>query len=450
MTMTSILLDLAIISILLFLAFIIRQKVPFFQKYFIPTSLIAGILGLLLGPQVMGQVSPIYIQFSDSISQWANFLFAFIFATAFLGTTSNKFGRDVLSTTCITGVIFMAQIICGLGVTFVLSKFISNAPFEMGLLPVSGFYGGHGSAGIMGGIFADEGWAEAIGIAMTYATVGMFCAVIGGMFIINLGAKKGVTNRKMDSNYLDEKDKTGILPKENRKTTATVITSSSVLDPSAFQLMIVGTVIGLSHILRVAIIKVIPFWSKIPLYTMCLLVGAILGIALSKTKYNQYIDRKTMKRISGTALEYMIVSAVATIQISVLANYLVPMVVTSVVVVVVTAILSIWLSKKWYGENWFELAMGAYGQCTGNLATGLLLIKVLDPNGETQTAESITGSSTLGSFFQQPYNTVGPLIVMSSPVLFTLGTAGFFLVFLVAGTLLFGSRRKEISLHGAD
>ena len=72
-----------------------------------------------------------------------------------------------------------------------------------------------------------------------------------------------------------------------------------------------------------------------------------------------------MKAISGAALEYVIASNVATIQLSVLASYLVPILVTSVIVCVVTAFMCIILSKKWYGEDWFEVAMGTYGQCTG-------------------------------------------------------------------------------------
>ena len=62
---------------------------------------------------------------------------------------------------------------------------------------------------------------------------------------------------------------------------AIAISSFSVIDPLAFQMMIVGTIIAISHILREAIIKVFPFWSKIPLYTMCLIMGAIIGIAFS-------------------------------------------------------------------------------------------------------------------------------------------------------------------------
>lgn len=443
MNLTTVLIDISSVSTLLFLAFLLRQKVTFFQKYYIPTSLIAGILGLLLGPQVLGQVSPVSLSFSDTISQWTNFLFAFIFTTSFLGTSSNKFGRDVLSTTCVTGAVFMAQVLFGLAIAFVLSMAMSNVPYAMGLLPVSGFYGGHGSAGIMGGCFATEGWEEATGIAMTYATIGMFAAVIGGMWIINWGAKKGYTRRKMSGDYLEPKDITGIMPKEERKPMAVGISNSSVIDPMAFQMMLVGTIIAFSHILREAIIKVFPFWSRIPLYTMCLIVGAVIGIFLSKTKYNQYIDRGSMKRISGVALEYVIAVNVATIKLSVLATYLVPILLTSIVICVITAVMCIILSHKWYGDNWFEVAMGAYGQCTGSLATGLLLIKVLDPNGDTLAAESVSGSSTLGSFFQQPYNTIGPMLVLSSPAIVTFGTAGFLAAFLVVGAVLFGRTLKR-------
>ena len=401
MSLTDFLLDFSTISVLLLLAFLIRRKISFLQKYFIPTSLIAGILGLLLGPQVLGQVSPVCIQFSDSISQWVNFFFAFIFATSFLGSKSTKFGRNVISATCVTG------------------------------------------AGIMGGAFATEGWSEATGIGMTYATVGMFAAVFGGMILINIGAKRGITLHKMDSNYLEEKDKTGILPQNERKPMATAITNTSVLDPFAFQIVIVGAVILVSHLLRELLIFLLPFWERIPLYTMCLLVGAVIGLALSRTKYNQYIDRGSMQRISGTALEYVIASAVATIQISVLATYLVPILVTSVVICILTAVMCLYLSKKWYGEYWFEMAMGSYGQCTGSLATGLLLIRVLDPNGESQTAESVSGSSTLGSFFQQPYNVIGPMLMISAPMVVTLGSAGFLVAFLVVGFLLFGRSGKK-------
>lgn len=443
MTFDNIIQDIAAISALLFVSFLIREKVSFFRKCFIPVSLIAGILGLILGPQVLGSVSPVYIHYSDGIPQWTNFLFCFIFSTSFLGTTSGKFGRDVASTTFITGSIHMAQIVGGIGIAWGLSQIMGNLSYQMGLLPVAGFYGGHGSAGIMGASFEAEGWAEATGIAMTYATIGMFAAVLGGMAIINYGAKKGLTLRKMDSEVLKSNMSGGILEEKERKPMAIAISDSSAIDPMAFQIMIVGSVIAVSYLLRIGLIEVFPFWTKVPLHTMCLLLGAIIGQMVSKTKYNQYIDRKSMKRISGVALEYVIAAAVASIKLSVLATYFVPIVISSIVLCAVTAILAIYLSKKWYGENWFELALGAYGQCTGSLATGLLLIKVLDPDGNTLASESVSGSSTVGTCFQLPYTTMGPMVLMASPTIFMWGSTGLLLAFLIGGFILFGIHRKE-------
>lgn len=276
---------------------------------------------------------------------------------------------------------------------------------------------------------------------MTYATIGMFMAVIGGMVITNMGAKRGLTNRRMDSSFLTDSQKTGIVPEDERRPIGTAIADNAVMDPMAFQFMIVGVVIAVSYVLRNAIIQVLPFWSKIPLYAMCLFMGAILGNMISKTKYNQYIDRNSMKRISGVAVEYAVTSAIVTIKISVLATYLVPIVVTSLVLTVLTALVSLFLLKRWYGEGWFETAVGCFGLTTGSMATGLLLCRVLDPDNETLAAESVTAASTMGNFLQQPYNTLGPILLMSNPATYTYISVGLLAAFLIVGEILFGRRR---------
>lgn len=441
MTLTDFLVDIGTISFLMFLAFIIRRKIFFMQKYFLPVSLIAGIIGLVLGEQVLGQVSPLYIRFSDSLGQWTGFMFAFIFSTSFLGVTAEKIGRDALSSSFVVAIIHMVQVVGGLFIAFLLGRFMTNLPYEIGALPVSGFWGGHGSAGIVGGVFADLGWEDAMGIAMTYATIGMFMAVAGGMILINIGVRKGLTNRAIDPNFLKESQKTGII--EEKKPICYGITDSSVVDPMAFQFMIIGVIVAISYVLRNLIISVFPFWSKVPLYSMCLIMGAIIGNVISHTKYNQYIDRGSMKRIAGVALEYAIVSAIVSIKLSVLATYLIPILVTTVVLTILTAAVTMILFKRWHGNDWFETAMGAYGQCTGSLATGLLLVRVLDPNGDTLAAESVTAASTLGNIYQLPYNTLGPILLMSSPLLYTWGSVGILIVIFVIGHILFGRNKKQ-------
>ena len=73
-TLTDVLVDFAMVSVLLMIAAWLRRKIPFLQRYYIPAALIAGLLGMVLGPQVLGKVSPIYLNCSPAIKQWAGVL----------------------------------------------------------------------------------------------------------------------------------------------------------------------------------------------------------------------------------------------------------------------------------------------------------------------------------------------------------------------------------------
>ena len=56
--MKQILTDLSVLSSLLLIG-ISSGKVRFLQNLYIPASLIAGFIGLLIGPQILGRVSPV-------------------------------------------------------------------------------------------------------------------------------------------------------------------------------------------------------------------------------------------------------------------------------------------------------------------------------------------------------------------------------------------------------
>ena len=50
MTLTDVLKDFAYLSTLLLIGFELRRRIRIFQKYFIPSALIAGTIGMFLGP----------------------------------------------------------------------------------------------------------------------------------------------------------------------------------------------------------------------------------------------------------------------------------------------------------------------------------------------------------------------------------------------------------------
>ena len=66
--------DLGIISALLLVGKFIRVKVKLIQKLFIPPSLLAGVLGLALGPNGLG-----WLPLSGSMGTYAAVLIALVF-----------------------------------------------------------------------------------------------------------------------------------------------------------------------------------------------------------------------------------------------------------------------------------------------------------------------------------------------------------------------------------
>ena len=75
---------------------------------------------MVLGPQVLGKVSPIYLNYSPAIKQWAGVLSAIVFSCSFLGLKLEKVTGSALQTYFLAGSIHQAQVIIGLSLTFLV------------------------------------------------------------------------------------------------------------------------------------------------------------------------------------------------------------------------------------------------------------------------------------------------------------------------------------------
>ena len=445
MTLTDVLVDFAMVSVLLMIGAWLRRKLKFLQLYYIPVSLIAGVLGLVLGPQVLGKVSPVCFSFSGSIGQWAGVLSAIVFSCSFLGLRLEKVSGSAMQTYFMAGTIHQLQVIVGLTATFLLGFVFTDLKMGFGILPVLGFYGGHSMAIAGGTIYDDAGYmVSGAQVGATFGTIGLLCGVILGMVVINRAAQKGITKVKMKREELPESMLTGFIKPEERPSIGSAVTSSAALDPLGAQFMMVGFIILCGHILRTVLIGINPFFKNLPLFACCLIFSAIFCIATQNTKkVNNMIDRKTVVRISGAALEYMIAANLATTSLSVFTTYAVPLIAVGAAVAIITYVACFWISR-WVlpKEDAFETSVGLFGQCNGVLATGLLLLKVVDPEFETNAATNITSSSTLGYTYQLQYTLVFVALLMTRPLFVYVWSWGLLILLLGAG-IFFGRKYRR-------
>lgn len=445
--MAVVLYDLGILSSLLLLGIFLRKNVKLFQDIYIPASLLGGICGLLLGPQILGHFCGYSLPIGKSISGWAGQLTDIVLGVAFFGTAQKKnFGRIALSAVTEGGIAHQMQVVVGLGLTMLMMPYFKDLPLAFGLTPVYGFHGGHGTANAVGATLAAAGWADGVSVANTMATAGLLSGVILGMIVINIGVRRGYAKLVSKPQEMPQSVREGIVPINERTSIGSGVTYNDALDPLALQLAFVGIIVLMAKLLSTGLVAIHPLLKNVPEFACAMISGAVLSAIMKKLKLSHYIDRPTINRISGVALDFLVCAAISTLSIRVFVLYFIPLVTVIGSIIVVNLIVNFYFSWKMFDEDWFERAVASYGLESGVLATGLMLLRVVDPKFETSGRESAAASAALCYPWSLPYIMIMPVLAFSSSPWVAFGISIALLVFfLVVARIFFWHPERKFS-----
>lgn len=369
----------SVLGLLLLAGVFLRLKIRLLKQWFMPAALVAGALGLALGPYGLEFFH------EEMVNAWALIpgrLITIVFAPMLMGViipnpkkVINMMGPQAMFT---LGGDFLQIAVPFLLTALVFSPYWQTNPL-FGTIVELGFAGGHGTAGGMTEVFKELGWPDGTTLSLMTATVGLFLGIVSGMIIINFGIRKGYTSVIKSTEDI-RKDEPEIIVAENQKSGSMVTINKDVIDSFALHFSLIGIAILLGWIMQ----KALATWVKgIPLFPLAMLGGLLVQIILSKTPWAVLVDRKTFQRIQGWALEFLIVAAVASLKIPIIIAYAMPL---TIVMFVMSALLIgyfFWAGKRIFKEDWFENAIVAYGSLTAVAAVGLLLLRTVDPEMKT-------------------------------------------------------------------
>lgn len=427
----SLLIDVGWISALMVVGNVLRRKVPFFQTLLIPSSITAGLIGLVLGPEVLQ-----LINFSEHIGTYTSILIAVVFASM---PYSMTFDRSVRSGarnmwSFSTGM-FMGQwaLFILLGV-FVFQPIWGTESWFGMMLPV-GFVGGFGTAAAVGGALEGAGAAAASSLGFTSATVGTLAAIVGGIIFTSWGMRKGKTAAMpaklpwdLRSGYIDEE--------KDRPSIGRATTNPSAIEPMALHVGIIALTVLLAYLVNGVISDIFPAVS-IPLFAMSFVIG-IIGMGILKAlKKPKYLDKDTVNTISGAATDYLIAFGIASIVPAAIADYLLPLVILFVLGVVYCLFFLFWVAPRWFGEKWLERGVFGWGWATAAVATGIALLKIVDPKLKSGTLNEY-GVAYIGfAPFEIGMTILAPIAVIAG---FTagLGWISLLIALVVLGVAVFG------------
>ena len=454
-------LALILIGILLLVGKLVRSVTPVLQRIFLPTSIIAGALALLLGPEVLGRVAgfgnglfpePVL----DVWRTLPGLLINVVFASLFLGKTipgirhiwmvagpQVAFGQSVAWGQYTFGILLAV---------LVLTPVFGISPMAGALIEI-GFEGGHGTSAGLADTFEQVGFAEGTDLALGLATVGVVSGVLIGVAVINWGVRTERTELLKRPAELSTRELMGIPSRSERESAGQQTTISSSIDALSLTMAVIGLAILVGWVLLEGLILLeawtwgarfdTEFMTYVPLFPLAMIGGLIVQLLFDRFDRFGLIDRGLILRVQGWSLDFLIVAALATLSLTVIGEHFGPFILLAVVGIGWNLAAFIFLARRMIPSYWFERGVGDLGQSLGMTATGLLLIRIADSENKSPALEAFGYKQLLF----EPVVGGGLFTALSVPLIFQFGpipilllTSALMLAWIALGLLYFGKQ----------
>lgn len=449
--------DFGILSILIVIAHLLRNRIKILQNTYVPSSIIAGLIGLFLGKQFW-DIIPFSINASgtQNIDSYPSFLVVLLFSTIFLGKKKKSVSvKNVLEHAGDTFFFNLASITGQYGFSLLfgllfLQPFFPSLPHGFAIFLPAGFAGGHGTAAAISSVLESHGFEGALSIGYSSATVGILIGVLGGMIIINFGTRLGFSRIVQSVQEMPNSMKSGFVPEEEQQSMGQETVHPIALDPLTWHIAIVVGTATIAYASAKAMNAL--FGVSVPIFCLALLIGALLQKIFNLTKFGRYVDRHVVHRIGSLVTDYLIGFGIASISIEIVMNFALPLLLLFAFGTFFT-LAFLWLVGPKICRNfWFERTMAVFGWNFGTVATSIMLLKVIDPDMRTPVMADFSVSYFGIAFAEIAIVSLLPQLIVSGYVLgpSLILIAMFFACLIISRITVGWSRQNLIAIRPGE
>ena len=379
------------------------------ERIGLPIAVICGILGILIGPY--GLLNLLSKETTDIWEASLTPLLSLVFATLMLGRpvpTLKGLIKPILNQFLLALSLGFGQFfVGGLVVKYFLSQSIDVNPLMSCLIEV-GFEGGHGAASIIGNNFVKMGFPEGLDLGLAMATMGLLSSSLIGSIFIFIGNILNLTNQqniseKMYSNESIYKFK--------------LISDLKILITN-LGLAGLAIIIGLllNQILRFISLFLGPFSKEIiyslPVFPLILIGSLLVRYLLEKTEKTTFISQILQREMGILSTDLLIFAAMASLNLSTVLGNWFPILLLTLVGLIWNILCIIFYAYFVFDEYWFEKGLVEFGNSTGVVASGLLLLRLADPNNISKTLPIFTSKQLFAQLLLS-----GGFFTVLSPIL---------------------------------
>ena len=374
------------VAVFLFAGWLISQ-IPFVKKSLIPTSLLGGLIVLLLK----------FVPLFDKLINYdtMEIITYHCLALGFIGMALKKgdpekkksTATSVLDSGLLIGGSYIVQAVFGLAVTIVIFAIAgskSNLIPGSGILLPLGYGQGSGQALNYGKIFEnDYGFTGGGTFGLSIATIGFLVAAFVGVIYTNILRRKGKIKQTKET--IIEKYEVTDFVKENESPTTPSIDKMTIC--LVFIFCIYGLVSVLMNSLHVDLLWGFNFLLGVIFASVVRLVMNFLQKknVMKKEQLNNYC----LDRSSNFFFDVMIIAGCCAIDINQVSNMWWQLLIVCVLGAAVTFVYIFFASKEIYKGYETEGFLSMYGMLTGTASSGMILLREVDQKYETPAANNL-------------------------------------------------------------
>lgn len=409
----------------------------------IPEALLAGLLGLLLAPG-----GPLPLLPPEVMQLWADLplvLLTLVFGSLLLGKPLPKLKglwRPVSGQVSLALVLAFGQyVVGGLAVLLVLQPWLGVSPVMACLIEVA-YEGGHGSAAAMGPSYAALGFpgGQALGLAM--ATVGLLSSTLVGGLVVVLARSRGWLLADAPGSAASESASAASGESGGAAAWAAAWAVNLALVGLAV-LTGVGLLGGLRWLTAGLGDGVASVVDALPVFPLAIVGSLLVRLALERSGKAHWASSAVQGQVGTLSADLLITAATAGLDLALLKADWLPLTVLALGGLVWNLAVTLLLAPRLLPADWFERAVIEFGQATGVAASGLLLLRMADPDDRSDALPAFS----IKQLMLQPFlaggvvTVVAPLAVAGWGLPLWTGFC-FALVLLFGGTGLWLARNQ--------
>src|SRR5262245_7248053 len=439
-------------------AALIRKWSRHLRALFLPTAVIGGFVALALGPEVLGRFSDSNGIFPDqTFAVWEALpalLINVMAASLLLGEplppprrTWGIAGPHVV----MAGIMSAGQFaVAGLLVLVLLGPAFDFSDKGGALSEVS-FAGGHGTLAGLGPVFDEYGAGDLVEVGLGLATIGLVTGVVIGTVLINYAIRSASLPiaRQNPTTPDEDLDIDHHLPRPDQEP----------LDEwqGMSQVTAAAVALGVSIAVGIVLLELFrwlfdllgsDFFEKFPLFPFTIIGGVLVQLVAVRSGFGWAVNRRAVEGLGGLSIDGIVICAIGTLSLSALGDNIGPLVILAVASVAWSIVLVLVIGRRIFEQDWFEHSIAEFGEGQGNVATGFMMVDMVDPTRQT----GVVRGYSYRQLFTRPLIGGGFISALSVPLIAALGLPIFTTLALVltAALITWGLRRAAVGQGAAS